>query len=98
MPVIKYKEWNCELEFAKYADNGNTAIELVDAETGEPISTATVNLGVKLPKNQAFIKDYSENEGMLNYLIEAGVVSQPIRYQRSGYIQAPLVDILIPIE
>jgi hypothetical protein len=35
-------------------------------------------MGDKLPKDQAYIKDYSENEGMLEALADAGIVKEVI--------------------
>ena len=41
-----------------------------------------------------YIKDYSENQGMLVALQEAGVVSDVIEHVESGYVRVPLVYIL----
>ena len=62
--------------------NGNTEIQLWTDEEG-PIATATVNLGEKLPRNQAYIKDYSENTGMLDALKEAGIVKKVVSMEQS---------------
>lgn len=64
------------LVFAQYS-NGQTAIKLVEP-SGETLALATVNLeGLSAPPpgpDQVWIKDWSENEGMLEALIQAGVV------------------------
>ena len=73
--------------------NGNTGIQLFVAETGEPMATATVNLGKKLPKDQAYIKDYSENAGMLEVLKEAGIVKKVIALEPSGLVMIPLCEL-----
>ena len=39
-----------------YAD-GNSAIQLVDAATREPVAKASVNMGIGLTNNVCFIKD-----------------------------------------
>jgi hypothetical protein len=41
--VIRYREWDCELEFKKYHQGGALAIQLFDANDGEPVTTASVN-------------------------------------------------------
>lgn len=84
MKTVVFKSWKCEVVFAKYG-NGATAIQLIDAEDKSPVATATVNLvpevigpdyrpSDQLPKNRCYIKTWSENEGMLEALIEAEVV------------------------
>jgi len=40
------------------------------------------------------VKEYSGNEGMLKTLVNAGIVSKPIRYTQSGYISAPICKFL----
>ena len=39
------------------------------------------------------VKNYSENEGMLDVLKEAGVVKQIVGYVQSGFVEIPLVEI-----
>jgi hypothetical protein len=41
------------------------------------------------------IKDYSENAGLLQVLIDAGVVSEPVGYVRSGFVEIPVCDLLM---
>jgi hypothetical protein len=91
MKTIKFLQWNCKLEFAKY-NNGRTAIQLTEVDTEEPIATATVNIpSESLSEGEVIIKDYSENEGMLKALMEAGIVSSPLRYVKSGFVECPVV-------
>jgi hypothetical protein len=74
MKQVKFKEWLCTVEKAAYG-NGRPALVLRDAEDGEQVAVATVNLpGVPLNPGEVFIKDYSENEGMLAALVRAGIV------------------------
>jgi len=55
--------------------NGALAIRAVDADTGEPVAVLTVNMpDIKLAPGEVLIKDYSENEGALETLLQAGVV------------------------
>lgn len=97
MKTIKFKNWDCYLTVEKYSTNGNVALELISAVTdearglfeGEPITTCTVNLD-PLPSNQVAIKDYSENEGMLNVLQKAGIIGDVIRFESSGFVQIPI--------
>ena len=74
--------YEVELVFSSYATNGATAIQLMSDEEG-PIATATVNpvdeefdRMVKKDGGHRFvcIKDYSENEGMTQFLMENNVI------------------------
>jgi len=58
-----------------YYSNGRTALRAVDCDTGEPIAMLTVNIPeITLEPGQVLIKDYSENEGVLESLLLAAVV------------------------
>ena len=84
------------MKFAKYQHNNRTAIELVDAEDGEPIAIATTNLvNEQLAEGEIAIKDYFGNEGMLHCLVNAKIVSLPSRYVSMGFVQIPICKILI---
>lgn len=91
----KYIDAECIIERGEYS-NGRPALVLVDAATYERQATATVNLPeVDCPAGHAFIKNYSENEGMLEALVAAGVISEPIAWIEGGYATFPLCKILI---
>jgi hypothetical protein len=76
--------------------NGRKAIRIVDVEDGSPIMTATVNLpDVHLEEDEVIIKNYSENEGCLPFLVANGVVSPAIRGVGHGMA---VVKLLIDID
>lgn len=84
MGQVKFKEWLCTVEKTAYG-NGRTALVLRDALDGEQVAVATVNLpGVPVGPGEVFIKDYSENEGMLAALERAGVVQPTGEHASSG--------------
>lgn len=92
--TVKFQKTNCTLEFGKYS-NGRIAIELVETETGEPYATASVNLpAYNIGKDEIAIKDHSENEEMVQALMEAGIVSKPVGYVDSGYVRIPICKLL----
>ena len=86
----------------QYRDGG-LALTATDAETGEPMCTFSVNIvstehspcalpSSKLPLNMCFVKIWSENEGLLEQLIEQKVVKlNGPRHQDTG---APIVQVL----
>ena len=71
---VKFKEWECDVMFSLY-NNMRLSIRLLDTKVGDLIATATVNLPhCELGEYQVFIKEYSENEGMTDALIKAGII------------------------
>ena len=94
MQVIKFKEWDCVLDYSTYM-NGRTAIQLNDLEDGMPIATATVNIPeAKLESNEVIIKNYSENEGMSKALMDAGIIGPPSRSIRTGHVIVMVHELL----
>jgi hypothetical protein len=92
--TVKFLGEECSIEVAKYG-NGRTAI-LLQCQNGEPMATATINLpDESLKKGEAFIKDYSENEGMLEALREAGIVTEVLGYVSSGFVRIPKCKITL---
>lgn len=97
MKIVQFKQYRCAVIYKKY-QNGRDAITLMGTGSyaGETIAVATVNLPDE-PLGGPYevaIKDYSENEGMLDALMEAGVVSAPKRFVRSGWVNIPICDML----
>jgi len=94
------KTFTCHFVFGSYKDcyfklgqyeNGNTAIEIITAEDGysEPLCKATVNIGKQFEQIIP-IKNYSENAGLLNCLINAGFISRVISYEQQDFVKIPL--------
>lgn len=90
---VHFKNWDCVVKQGKYIDNNNTALVLFEEITGEIIAKATVNTGETLPEDFAFIKDYSENEGVLEALKNAGIIKEIVGKTQLGYVEAPLVKL-----
>lgn len=86
-------EWNAKLVKRAYS-NGNVAIQAVDPDDGETIAILSVNTGDKVDKDHVAIKDYSENEGALASLKEAGVIGEPEYFLSSGYVKIPVCKLL----
>ena len=56
--------------------NGQTSIQLNDSD-GMAYMTASVAHDVNIADDCVIIKNYSENEGILQALIEAGIIEKP---------------------
>jgi hypothetical protein len=92
---VRFQGWDCELRFQAYG-NGRQGIVLVDARDGQDVAVATVNVpGALLGEKQVLIKDYSENEGMLQALERAGIVKATGQTVRSGFATIPVCDLLV---
>ena len=87
MKTVMFYGEECTVQRGGYG-NGNTALQLWTDEG--PMATATVNLEDVLPKDKAYIKDYGENTGMLDALMEAGIVEAVIGQKQSGFVLIPL--------
>ena len=87
--TVKLDPVTRDIRFRKYG-NDRWAIEMLD-EDGEHAGTASVNLPAHpLPEHCVFIKDYSENAGVLVGLIAAGVVIDTGIRAPSGFVKIPM--------
>ena len=76
--------------------NGRPAIQLDNARNGEPFMVPSVNVvDADLKTGEIAIKNYAENEGILDVLVNAGIVSKPKYTVESGYVEIPVCDLLI---
>ncbi len=72
--VVTFQNWRCDVVLGRYS-NGRLSIQLFDCFSGHPVGRATVNIPEYcLEEREVIIKDYAENEGMLEALVEAGIV------------------------
>lgn len=84
-----YKGDVVSLELAKYAHNNQKAMTFIDEE-GVPYFVATLCVDEKLADDEVAIKDYSGNEGVLDWMIENGFVHEPHNQVFSGYVVIPI--------
>ena len=81
------------VELSKYS-NGRTAISLIEhnEEFGPlPYAIASVNLpDVLLLENEVLIKDYSENEGMYEFLLTNNIVKHTTKGYDNGFVWFPI--------
>ena len=83
--------YNCQFATGRYG-NGNLALEIMGAEgteyEGEPIVRVTVNPGCAVADGHIAIKDYSENEGMVEFCKKIGIIEgNPTQVIPSGYVE-----------
>ena len=82
-------------QIGEYQD-GSPAYALFDAN-GEEYATATVCIpGNTPPSGHVLIKNWSENEGVLESLVAAGIL-QVVADVPSGFVNAQLCKLLVSI-
>lgn len=91
---VTFRTWDCRLDIKRYS-NGRPALLLRDSLTGEPVAVCTVNVPeAALDRDEIIIKDYAENDGVLNTLVAADLVFLPHRFVTIGHgIQVPVCQI-----
>ena len=87
---------NCYLLFGQY-QNKRTAIQI--QYNDQPLMKATVNIPVAdLEPNEVVIKNYAENEGIMQALIDAEVIEDTGKFIYAGYSIANICKLLIDPE
>ena len=95
MKQFQHKGYTLSVEMTRYAGNDRQAIQLIDTEDGDLYCTATVNMpDMDLGDNEVAIKNWSENEGILECLQANGVVGPTKRRMPTGFVYVDVVDLL----
>ena len=91
----KYVKCNdAQLRWDRYR-NKRPCLSFVDGN-GSALITCSVNMPAhELEGDEICIKDYSENEGTVQALINLGIISRPIRYIGSGFVDIPVCRLLV---
>jgi len=80
--TVKFLDWECAIHIGEYEHNRALhSISLISVEDGIGVALATLNIDytpMETP-NTVFIKDYSENQGILELLVKEGVISKSKR-------------------
>ena len=87
--IHNFKGTDCTIQQDIYPSTENLAITLVDLE-GYVMCRATINGPHPLARDLAYIKDYSENAGMLTFLQNIGIVKKVLAHHVMGYVEVPL--------
>jgi|GEM_PF-3421302 len=85
----------CVPVFSRYRDNDRIAI-LLKTPQGEPVATATINQpDFALKPDQVLIKNYAENETVLDALVNAGIIEDTGITVPIGHAQANVCRLLV---
>jgi len=86
--------YKLSVSFSKYK-NGQNVIQLFDMADGFPYAMASVSLtSVDMDSDEVAIKNYSENEGILESVISAGIITNPHSFVPSGHVNIPICKII----
>lgn len=89
----EYVDQHVNLYTDKYS-NGNLALLALDFKTGEPVMALSTNVG-PLPPGTLFVcKNYSENEGVDEWL-EENRIALPVTEVSVGHTTCPIMLLLI---
>ena len=94
--AFKFGRYTVNIQTGRYS-NDRLALELVSARNNESLYVATVNVPeVVLQPNQLLIKNWSENEGILQFLIDNKIVSRSKQLVKvgAGFVSADIVELL----
>lgn len=75
-------------------NDGKIGIQLYDSKDGTPYATATASTKENLEQGEVAIKDWSENEGILDFLVQNKIVKEPHRFVKSGYVEIPICELI----
>lgn len=90
---VTFNGISCRVKFDRYWSNGRVALVLVNEETipNSNVAVATVNLPYKsMSADEVAIKNYSENSGILQVLMDAEIVEAPTAMEPSGFVYIPI--------
>ena len=91
-----YEDYYCSedvyLEITEYQKPRNLAIKMIcaDSEWKEPFATLTVNLGISLPNNQAYI-DTNNLRTAFDFILIHNL-GELIGFGQSGFCTYPLIE------
>jgi hypothetical protein len=94
MKTVNHNGYELTAHFAKY-QNGQVAIKLTDNADGFPYATATVCVEDDLlNEGEVAIKNYSENAGILDSLIESDIVEPPHAFVHNSFVKIPICKLV----
>jgi hypothetical protein len=89
--TVEFLGEQCSVELTEYVSGGKAI--LLKCEDGSPMASATVWVN-ELKQDEIAVKDYSENEGLYEVLLKAGIVAPYHRLVPSGYVQLKVTRLL----
>lgn len=85
---VEYLDEICKIQVGEYNNGGLIALQLID-EWGMPVATCTCN-SLFLEKDEVAIKNWSENYGIYEALLDSNIIEEKHRNIDIGYNSAPV--------
>lgn len=93
-----YKGRDVYIMKSEYMGNDAAALMLSSVDTMELVLTASVNASVNCGTDKCFIKNYSENSGVEEWLIKNNIIgAESLASVPSGFVSLPLYTINLEI-
>lgn len=90
------KTWKVSPVLFAYGTNNRIGLKLIDAKNGSLVCIASINVpSLVLKEGEIVIRNTEENEGVLDSLVKAGIVSPSKKEVNLNYIIVHIVDLLI---
>lgn len=74
--------------------DGSPRIQIYDSSDGTPYATATSRIESDLQEGEVAIKNWSENEGILEFLTEYKFIEKPHRFVEQGFVRVPICKLI----
>ena len=88
--VLKFKQWEVVPVLYKSPILGINFLTLVESNTKEIIAHCHAEVDYKTANNELLIKDWSENEGMLEWLYDNKIINSVNAFLDNGYVIIPI--------
>lgn len=97
--IRAYGHQEVTVSFSRYEKSGRICLILTAVEDlveAGPVAECTVELpDVELGENEVAIKTWYENISFLEWLMDEGIVSAPLRYVQFAGVYLPVCNLLI---
>ena len=93
MTTIRFRDENIHLNFGRYKDSNLIALQAVD-DDNFPYMVISVNIPFHTDKkNLMVVKNWSENEGIEQVLLDNNIITNKHDTVHSGYVQANVYEV-----
>lgn len=94
--TVKFLGQECKVEMSRYKDENQRDAILLICPNGELMAVATVNIPeAMLQDGEVWIKNWSENEGIYEALMAAGIIGEAVGSYPAGHARALRCPLLI---
>ena len=94
--TVKFLGQECKVEMSRYSDDLQRDAILLFCPNGELMTVATVNIPeAMLQDGEVWIKPWSENTGVYEALVEAGIVGKAVGTYPCGFSKALRCPLLV---